>query len=56
MESVIGSSNLGNDFDKMDWRDVMSDDLKQPPQVKSSNQVVTGIINELFEVKKGFKE
>jgi len=40
----------------MDWRDVLSDDLKKPPQAKSNNQAVNGIITDFFEIRKSAKE
>ena len=36
LESVIGSTNLNDDFENLDWREFLSDEMKAP-NVKSNN-------------------
>ena len=47
LESVIGQSSMqtnnGDDFDKLDWREIMNDN--KAPSVKTSNETVNEIIN-----------
>lgn len=54
LESVIGQSSMttstGDDFDKLDWREIMND--KKAPSVKTNNETVNEIINQLFTLKK----
>ena len=42
LESVIAQSNVGNEFEQMDWREIIEDD--KPPQMKSNNQTLNEII------------
>ena len=54
LESVIGQSSMttstGDDFDKLDWREIMND--KKAPSVKTNNETVNELINQLFSLKK----
>ena len=43
LESVIGQSNVGNEFENMDWREILEEN--KAPQVKSNNQTMNEIIN-----------
>ena len=42
LESVIAQSSTGNEFENMDWREIIED--KKPPQLKSNNQTMNEII------------
>ena len=46
LESVIGQSNVGNEFENMDWRQIIEEN--KAPQVRSNNQTMNEIINQLF--------
>ena len=50
LESVIGQSNVGNEFENMDWREIIEDN--RPPQARTSNSTMNEIINQLFVLKK----
>jgi len=50
LESVIGQSNVGNEFENMDWREIIEDN--RPPQARTSNTTMNEIINQLFVLKK----
>ena len=43
LESVIGQSNVGNEFENMDWRDIVEEN--KAPQIRSNNQVMNEIIS-----------
>ena len=42
LESVIAQSSAGNEFENMDWREIIEDD--KPPQLKSNNNTMNEII------------
>ena len=44
------TTSTGDDFDKLDWREIMND--KKAPSVKTNNETVNEIINQLFTLKK----
>ena len=54
LESVIGQSSLtttaGDDFERLDWREIMAENTA--PAVKTNNETVNEIINQLFTLKK----
>ena len=50
LESVIGQSNVGNEFENMDWREIIEEN--KAPQVRSNNQTMNEIISQLFVYKK----
>ena len=54
LESVIGQSSLttntGDDFEKLDWREIMAEN--KVPSLKTNNETVNEIINQLFTLKK----
>ena len=50
LESVIGQSNVGNEFENMDWREIIEEN--KAPQVRSNNHTMNEIISQLFVYKK----
>lgn len=50
LESVIGQSNVGNEFENMDWREIIEEN--RAPQVRTSNNTMNEIINQLFVLKR----
>ena len=50
LESVIGQSNVGNEFENMDWREIIEEN--KAPQIRSNNQTMNEIIDQLFYSKK----
>lgn len=51
LESVIGSSTSTNDFDALDWRELIREDSKGPA-IKSNNLAINEMATELIETKK----
>ena len=50
LESVIGQSNVGNEFENMDWREIIEEN--KAPQAKTTNNTMNEIISQLFVYKK----
>ena len=43
LESVIASSSMGDDFDKLDWRELFKSEHKAP-NIKTNNETINEII------------
>lgn len=48
---MIASTNLGDEFDKLDWRELFKNESKAP-QVKTNNESINAIIEQLFNMRK----
>lgn len=51
LESVIASTSMGDDFDKLDWRELFKSEQKAP-NVKTNNETINEIIAQLFNRRK----
>ena len=51
LESVIASTNFGEAFEKLDWRQLFKHE-SQAPSVKTNNESINLIIEQLFQMRK----
>ena len=51
LESVIASTNFGEAFDKLDWRQLFKHE-SQAPSVKTNNETINLIVDQLFTMRK----
>ena len=50
LESVIASTNFGDQFDKLDWRQLFQAETKAP-SIKTNNETINVIIDQLFTMR-----
>ena len=50
LESVIASTNFGDQFERLDWRQLFKADTKAP-SLKTNNETINVIIDQLFSMR-----